>query len=59
MKEYTTIAKVFSGGKVTVPKPVREALRLRDGDLVEITIKLIEPEADEKQGNCEAFPASA
>jgi len=53
MKEYTTIGKIFGGGKVTVPKAIRDAMRLRDGDLVEITIRIVEDESEGKQGNAE------
>lgn len=58
MREYTTIGKIFGGGKVTVPKAIREAMRLRDGDLVEITIRIVEDESEGKQGNFER-PATA
>jgi len=54
MREYTAVAKVFSGGKVTVPKAIRDALRLRDGDLVEIKIRIVEEEPKARQGNYEA-----
>jgi AbrB family looped-hinge helix DNA binding protein len=54
MREYTTIAKVFSGGKVTVPKAIRDAMRLRDGDLVEITIRIVDEEPETRQGNYDA-----
>jgi AbrB family looped-hinge helix DNA binding protein len=54
MKEYTTITKVFGMGKVTIPKAIRDAMRLRDGDLVEITIRIVEEEPETRQGNYEA-----
>jgi AbrB family looped-hinge helix DNA binding protein len=54
MKEYTTITKVFGTGKVTIPKAIREAMRLRDGDLVEITVRIVEEEPKARQGNYEA-----
>ncbi|KUK44808.1 MAG: AbrB/MazE/SpoVT family DNA-binding domain-containing protein [Methanothrix sp.] len=46
MREYTTVGRVFSGGKVTIPKSIRDAMRLRDGDLVEITIRIVEEDKD-------------
>ncbi len=33
------LATVTSKGQITLPKPVREALKLRSGDRVEITIE--------------------
>jgi len=46
MREYTTVVLVFSGGKVTIPKSIRDAMRLKDGDLVEITIRIVEEDQD-------------
>ncbi len=34
--------RVFSGGKVTVPAPIRYRLDIEDGDLVEITVRPLE-----------------
>lgn len=38
-----TTAKIVGGGKVTVPAPIRDALDVDDGDLVEIDVKPVEP----------------
>jgi AbrB family looped-hinge helix DNA binding protein len=46
MRGYTTVVRVFSGGKVTIPKSIRDAMRLQDGDLVEITIRIVEEDQD-------------
>lgn len=32
-------AKVNSQGQITIPKPVREALKIKSGDLVEVVVK--------------------
>jgi bifunctional DNA-binding transcriptional regulator/antitoxin component of YhaV-PrlF toxin-antitoxin module len=32
------VARVFSGGKVTVPKRVREVLAVEDGDYVRLAV---------------------
>lgn len=38
------IARVFKGGKVTIPKRVREVLGVTDGDYVRLAlIEVIEP----------------
>lgn len=36
-----TTQKLFGGGKVTVPKDIREALSVEDGDLVELDIQKV------------------
>ncbi|WP_276591987.1 AbrB/MazE/SpoVT family DNA-binding domain-containing protein [Halorutilus salinus] len=37
-------ARLFGGGRVTIPKPVRENLNLEDGDLVVIKLARVENE---------------
>ena len=32
----TFIVRVRSGGRVTIPEPVRDAMNIRDGDIVEL-----------------------
>ena len=32
------VARVFGGGKVTIPSTVRELLRVRDGDYVRLEV---------------------
>jgi AbrB family looped-hinge helix DNA binding protein len=41
-KEIQTIAKVIRDGRITVPVTIREALGIRDGDKVLLTISKIE-----------------
>lgn len=42
MKEYTFLAKVVGGGKITIPLEVRNALGIIDGKRIEATVRLIE-----------------
>ena len=46
-KEYTFIAKVVGGGKITIPLEVRGVLGIKDGKRVEATVKLIDEEVKE------------
>ena len=32
----TFIVRVRSGGRVTIPEPIRDAMNIRDGDIVEL-----------------------
>ena len=42
------VARVFQGGKVTVPKRVRELLDVRDGDYVRLgVVEVIKRKGDE------------
>ena len=34
--KYSFIVRIRSGGRVTIPEPIREALELEDGDIVEL-----------------------
>jgi len=42
LKEYTFIARVVGGGKVTIPLEVRRVLGIDDGESVEVTVKLLD-----------------
>lgn len=42
MNTYKAIVKIFSGGKVTLPKEIRDVMKLKDGDTVEIAISKLE-----------------
>lgn len=46
MKEYTFVARVVGGGKITIPLEVRNLLKIKDGSIVESTVRLME-EGDE------------
>jgi len=46
LTEYTFLAKVVGGGKITIPLEVRNALGIEDGKRVEATVKLIEDKGD-------------
>jgi len=46
-KEYTFIAKVVGGGKITIPLEVRGVLGIKDGKRVEATVKLIDEDVKE------------
>jgi len=46
MKEYTLLAKVVGGGKITIPLEVRNALGIEDGKRIEATVRLIEEKND-------------
>jgi len=35
------VARVISGGRVTIPETIRELLGVKDGDLVEVQIESI------------------
>lgn len=37
-----TTAKLFNRGKVTVPAQIRQALGVKDGDLVEIDVRPVD-----------------
>jgi len=50
MKPYTAVVKIFSGGKVTIPKQIREVMRLQDGDTIEITISRVPKEVSDEIG---------
>jgi len=39
-----TTTRLISGGRVTISQPIRDALELREGDLVEIEIQTIDQE---------------
>ncbi len=41
-KEVQTVAKIVREGRITVPLAIREALGLKDGDKVQLTISKIE-----------------
>jgi AbrB family looped-hinge helix DNA binding protein len=44
------IAKVQKGFRVAIPKPFREATGIKEGDLVEVTLKKLGPgEEDERK----------
>jgi AbrB family looped-hinge helix DNA binding protein len=45
MKTHTALVKIFSGGKVTLPKEIRDVMGLKDGDTVQITIARLEEES--------------
>ena len=42
LKEYTFLAKVVGGGKITIPLEVRSALGIEDGNRIEATVKIID-----------------
>ena len=42
MKEYPALVKLFANGKVTIPIEIRETLKLKDGDMLDIKIAKIE-----------------
>ena len=52
MKEITSALKVDSVGRVMIPKAIREALGIKPGDLVKVTVEPIEIVRGE-QGNYE------
>jgi len=33
------LVKIFSGGKVTIPRDIRKSLRLQDGDYLAVTLE--------------------
>ena len=41
LKEYTFLATVVGGGKITIPLEVRKILKIEDGTQVEATVRLI------------------
>ncbi len=45
MNTYTAVVKIFSGGKVTLPKEIRDVMKLKDGDTVQIIIARLEEES--------------
>lgn len=47
--KYTFIARIRSGGRVTIPEPVREALELKDGDIIELRfLRIIKKDCEVK-----------
>jgi AbrB family looped-hinge helix DNA binding protein len=42
LREFQTVAKVVRDGRITVPIHIREALGIRDGDKILVTISKIE-----------------
>ncbi len=51
MTDKLELVKMFSGGKVTVPRSIRKMLRLRDGDYLAVTV-------DENKAKIIYFPVS-
>ena len=51
MADKLELVKMFSGGKVTVPRSIRKMLRLRDGDYLAVTV-------DENKAKIIYFPVS-
>jgi len=51
MADKLELVKMFSGGKVTVPRGIRKTLRLRDGDYLAVTL-------DENEARIIYFPVS-
>ncbi len=37
--QYTAVVRVFANGRVTIPETIREALKIKDKDLVKITVE--------------------
>jgi len=50
MREMTAPAKVDKQGRVTIPPVIRETLMIKEGDLVELTVRKILME-NGKSGN--------
>ncbi|MFQ5836842.1 MAG: AbrB/MazE/SpoVT family DNA-binding domain-containing protein [Candidatus Bathyarchaeia archaeon] len=44
MTNKLELVKMFSGGKVTVPRSIRKMLRLRDGDYLAVTVDKVKAE---------------
>lgn len=51
MANKLELVKMFSGGKVTVPRSIRKTLHLRDGDYLAVTV-------DENKAKIIYFPVS-
>jgi len=51
MADKLELVKMFSGGKVTIPRSIRKMLRLRDGDYLAVTV-------DENTAKIIYFPVS-
>lgn len=37
--QYTTTLRVFGNGRITIPDFIREALKIKEGDLVKVIIE--------------------
>jgi AbrB family looped-hinge helix DNA binding protein len=46
MKEYPALVKLFANGKVTIPIEIRETLKLKDGEMLEIKISKMDKTCD-------------
>lgn len=46
VEELPFTARVRSQGRITIPDPVRRALGIREGDVVYLTVKVVEREEE-------------
>jgi hypothetical protein len=40
-KEYTFVAKVLGNGKTTIPREIRDVMKIEEGKYVELTIRQV------------------
>lgn len=49
MEPISAVVKLIANHQITVPKPIRDALGLQKGDLLEITVRKLENPTQERR----------